>query len=417
MRRKKNHRKHETHYYQIALSLWDGEKTFAEIKESINDFLGRFGIFVQLYNKKIQFDSHYNDWLKESVDHLLEIQWIDKKNQVYYLTSTGKKETQKVVRDLKKMSDSVERYSQPSMVAKITLGVHFFLVLIKLPAGFISGSIGLINDGIDTLLDAFSSILVYLGIRFNRERLSNFFLVLAMLITGGLASYQAIRRFFIPYQMEIDWFSFVAAILSALICAGLYFYQRYVGAKKQVGSIIAQSVDSRNHVIVAISVMAGLIAALLKFPLLDNIVGLVIALIILKSAYELALDLFHSLQGEEINFSRYQIKIIKLYEQFQEQQMTAFILHTIKENPTLKKETLIEKIQNKLDFQQNPHLEVIGMNTKAPTQEELNQLFSKLIEKGLVNEYYRPVLTPEGEKLLDESTNKAIFRKLNRYSH
>ncbi len=79
MRRKKNHRKHETHYYQIALSLWDGEKTFAEIKKSINDFLGRFGIFVQLYNKKIQFDSHYNDWLKESVDHLLEMQWIDKK--------------------------------------------------------------------------------------------------------------------------------------------------------------------------------------------------------------------------------------------------------------------------------------------------------------------------------------------------
>ena len=417
MRRKKNHRKHETHYYQIALSLWDGEKTFAEIKESINDFLGRFGIFVQLYNKKIQFDSHYNDWLKESVDHLLEIQWIDKKNQVYYLTSTGKKETQKVVRDLKKMSDSVERYSQPSMVAKITLGVHFFLVLIKLPAGFISGSIGLINDGIDTLLDAFSSILVYLGIRFNRERLSNFFLVLAMLITGGLASYQAIRRFFIPYQMEIDWFSFVATILSALICAGLYFYQRYVGAKKQVGSIIAQSVDSRNHVIVAISVMAGLIAAVLKFPLLDNIVGLVIALIILKSAYDLALDLFHSLHGEEVNFSRYQIKIIKLYEQFQEQQMTAFFLHTIKENPTLKKDELIEKIQNELDYQKNPHLEVIGMNKKAPTQEELNQLFSKLIETGLVNEYYRPVLTPEGEKLLDKLTNKAILRKLNRYSH
>ena len=97
--------------------------------------------------------------------------------------------------------------------------------------------------------------------------------------------------------------------------------------------------------------------------------------------------------------------------------MTAFFLHTIKENPTLKKEALIEKIQNKLDFQKNPHLEVIGMNKKAPTQEELNQLFSKLIEKGLINEYYRPVLTPEGEKLLDKLTNKAIFRKLNHYSH
>lgn len=57
------------------------------------------------------------------------------------------------------------------------------------------------------------------------------------------------------------------------------------------------------------------------------------------------------------------------------------------------------------------------MNKKAPTQEELNQLFFKLIKRGLVKEYYRPVLIPEGEKLLDKLTNKAIFRKLNRYSH
>lgn len=206
MRGKKNHRKHETHYYQIALSLWDGEKTFEEIKKSMNDFLGRFGIFVQLYNKTIQCDSHYNDRLKESVNQLLKMQWIDKKNQYYYLASTVKEQTQKVIRDLKKMSDSVEKYSQPSMVAKITLGVHFFLALIKLPAGFISGSIGLINDGIDTALDAFSSILVYLGIRFDRERLSNIFLVLAMLITGSLASYQAIRRFLFPIKWKLIGF-------------------------------------------------------------------------------------------------------------------------------------------------------------------------------------------------------------------
>ena len=85
--------------------------------------------------------------------------------------------------------------------------------------------------------------------------------------------------------------------------------------------------------------------------------------------------------------------------------------------PTFTKEELIEKIQNQLDYQKNPHLEVIGMNKKPPTQEELNQLFFKLIEEGLIKEYYRPVLTPEGEKVLDKLTNKAIFRKLNHYSH
>lgn len=47
------------------------------------------------------------------------------------------------------------------------------LAALKLPAGLLSGSVGLLNDATDTLLDGISSLLVYAGLRFDRERTVN----------------------------------------------------------------------------------------------------------------------------------------------------------------------------------------------------------------------------------------------------
>ena len=71
---------------------------------------------------------------------------------------------------------------------------------------------------------------------------------------------------------------------------GLWVYQRYVGLRSGHLALITQSVDSHNHVIVAAGVTAGLVAALLRYLLLDTLVGLATALLILKSAVELAVE-------------------------------------------------------------------------------------------------------------------------------
>ena len=129
------------------------------------------------------------------------------------------------------------------MVAKVTLGVHLGLAALKLPAGLISGSVGLLNDAVDTLLDGISSLLVYLGLRFDKERAVNIVLVVFMLGTGGLTLYQAVRRFFVPSEPEVDWFTFLATLLSAVFCLGLWAHQRYVGLRSGHLALITQSVD------------------------------------------------------------------------------------------------------------------------------------------------------------------------------
>ena len=146
----------------------------------------------------------------------------------------------------------------------MTLIVQTFLAVIKLPAGLISGSVGLLNDSADTILDLLSSLLVYLGIRFDKERLVSILLVVFMLGIGSFTLYEAVHRFLTPYVPEVDWFPFVAAVVSALAGLMLWTYQRYVGLQNGLMAFIAESVDSRNHVIVALAVTAGLVASLLQ---------------------------------------------------------------------------------------------------------------------------------------------------------
>ncbi len=93
-------------------------------------------------------------------------------------------------------------------------------------------------------------------------------------------------------------FAFLAAVLSALACAVLWGHQRYVGLRSGSVALITQSIDSRNHVFVALGVTARLAATLLHFSLLDSLVGLAVAILILKSALELGIEVLHSL-GED----------------------------------------------------------------------------------------------------------------------
>jgi divalent metal cation (Fe/Co/Zn/Cd) transporter len=81
--------------------------------------------------------------------------------------------------------------------------------------GLLSGSVGLLNDSLDTILDLLSSLLVYLGVRFNRERLASIMLVACMTATSGFTLYEAVRRFFVAYVPHVQWFPFFAALLSA----------------------------------------------------------------------------------------------------------------------------------------------------------------------------------------------------------
>jgi len=374
-------RKEHEHEDMIAMVLSEGAKTLPEIQEHFVAFGRRLGFFASFRHHDPEHCDELTAELAQDLEAMIASGWVERQGERYVLTALGGEKAGERLAKMRNLGSRLRNLMQPQAVSQVSVGAHLVLAALKLPAGLLSGSVGLINDATDTLLDGLSSLLVYAGLRFNRERAVNVVLVLLMLGIGSLTFYEAIQRFFVPFAPEVDWFTFLAAILSALVCLGLGAYQRYVGLKSGSLALITQSVDSRNHVIVAASVTAGLIASLLRFPLLDTLVGLGVAVLILKSAVELAIELVRSLGEEEVDLSRYKMGFVARYEQFRQAQLGDWMLYLVNGQQAQTRAELLVQAHRAFDFSNYPVLRELGLdrqlNVGAITERSLGELFER----------------------------------------
>ena len=385
--------------WEIAAALWDGPRALPEIVDHFHSYirlLGLFSVTGRMERRHRQMAKR----IEEAVEQLIERGWVVREGERYALTPLGREEASKPLADMRRTRARLSKLAQPQTVSQVGLAVHWGLAALKLPAALLSGSVGLLNDATDTLLDGLSSVLVYFGLRFDRERAVNVVLVLLMLGTGGFTFYEAVRRFFVPFEPEVDWFTFVAAIFSALICSALYIYQRFVGLRSGSLALITQSVDSRNHVIVAASVTAGLVASLLRFPLLDTLVGLAVAILILKSAVELAIETVRSLGEEEVDLSRYQMGLAGWYERFRQTQLGDWLLYLVEKEGVQTRDELLAQVRQALDFSRHPMLRELGLAQPPQAGEMIEQTLAELFERGWLVEEEQLSLTDAGREHL-----------------
>jgi hypothetical protein len=392
------HRQH-VRSIRVAATLLDGPRTFAEILDRSYGYLRPLGLFKMTERQARDQMAP----VRERLEELVGLGWIVCEGERYALTSLGREEVNKRLSQLGETGASIRRFLLPTNVSRVTLGVHLGLAALKLPAALLSGSVGLLNDAIDTLLDGLSSLLVYLGIRFNKERAVNVVLVTLMLVTGLLTLYEAGRRFFVPFEQEIEWFAFLAAILSAVVCLALWVYQRYVGLRSGIMALITQSVDSRNHVIVAASVTAGLVASLLSFPLLDTLVGLIVALLILKSAIELAVETVRSLGKEEIDLSRFEFGIAAPFHRFLQSQLCDWMLYLVDKQGVGTRAELVARASQALDFNQILAVRVMDFAQGQPQAAEfVERSLAELFRRGWLTGQERLSVTDAGKKHLGQ---------------
>ncbi len=385
--------------WEIAAALWDGPKTLSEIVDHFYSYIRLLGFF-RITGRMERRHGRMAERIEEALDGLTERGWVVREGERYALTPLGRGEAAKPLADMRRTRARLDQIAQPQTASQIGLAVHLGLAALKLPAALLSGSVGLLNDATDTLLDGISSVLVYLGLRCDKERAANVVLVLMMLGTGGFTFYEAARRFFVPFEPEVDWFTFLATILSALVCWALYLYQRFVGLRNGSLALITQSVDSRNHVIVAASVTAGLVAALLDFPLLDTLVGLAVAILILKSAIELVIETVRSLGGEEVDLSRYEMDLAAWHERFRQAQMRDWMLYLVERRGVRTRAELVDQARQALDFSDNPMLRELGVRRPAPAGDMVEQSVADLFERGWLQDDEQLRVTDAGREHL-----------------
>jgi divalent metal cation (Fe/Co/Zn/Cd) transporter len=379
------------------MSLSDGEKTFQQMLDEFSRLERRVGHF-----RLGELDADFAQAVRDDLDLLLSNALVTQREGLYTVTAEGREKASEYEGAVARVSRLLDRALLPETVSVVGVGAHFVLAALKLAVGAASGSMGLLSDGTDTLLGGLSSVLVYLGLKLDKERYVNVVLVLLMMGVGLSLSVGVIRRLLQPLQPQADVLSFSAALVSAVICLGLGQYQRYVGARSGSLPLISQSIDSRNHAIVAVGVAAGLVAARLNFGVLDTLVGLGVAILILKSACELGLETVKALPGEEVDYSKYEPGVVGKYKETKERQLRDWILYLVDRKGPISRADLHTLAEEALDFEQVALLRQLRMAADGGPHNRVENAIAALLGGNLISVDDRISITDLGQREIRE---------------
>ena len=181
-------------------------------------------------------------------------------------------------------------------VALRSILITFFLVLIKILAYFLSGSIAIFADAIHSLTDTVSSLLVFLGIVFSKKKTKKFpyglyklenFASLILSIIIFFAGFEIIKEAFQYKTLTRNYFwPLGVAFISSLISFLLSNYKLKAGKEVNSPSLIADGIHSRTDALSSIIVFFGVGGGLLNFPL-EKAAAVIVALFIFRASFEL----------------------------------------------------------------------------------------------------------------------------------
>ncbi len=206
-------------------------------------------------------------------------------------------------------------FSTSSGAAKLSLVVVTGLVVLKVVVGVITGSISVLAQAIDSSLDLFAIAITLSAIiianrpadeehPFGHGKVENIAaIVQAILIftAGGLIVYSAVHRIIMGTTIELTEAG-IGVMLVSIIAS--IFLSRHLLKVSQTTDSIALQANAHNiaaDVYSAAAVLAGLIAVRFTgLSIIDPIVALLVALLILKVAYDVLRKSFGGLMDVKL---------------------------------------------------------------------------------------------------------------------
>ena len=196
-----------------------------------------------------------------------------------------------------------------------TVGIvgNIFLTVFILVVGFYYGSYALISEGAHTISDITSSVFSYAGFvvgskpavrehplgHGSAEAVAGLIFVVFLSIVGFEIFSGAIEKIF--FGGEITTPTYLAAGMAVVgIIVNLAMSQYIINLGRQIKSpaIVADGQHQRVDIISSISILVGVVVANMGYPKLDPIIGLIISLMIFKTAFEVAKDNLDNIMGK-----------------------------------------------------------------------------------------------------------------------
>jgi len=192
-------------------------------------------------------------------------------------------------------------FSTRTGAAKLLLGVVIGLILLKIAVSWLTGSISVLAQAADSLLDLFAGIITFSAIRIatkpadeehpyghgKAEDIAGMAQGILIFIAGGLIVYSSIRRIIEGVSIELTEVGIGAMLIS--IVANVLLSRHLLKVSQATGSVVLEA-NARNiaaDVYSALAVLVGLVLVrFTRLNIIDSIVAIGVAIYILKVAYD-----------------------------------------------------------------------------------------------------------------------------------
>lgn len=192
-------------------------------------------------------------------------------------------------------------------VSIITIIVNLVLFVFKLIAGIVGNSKAMISDAVHSASDILSTIVVMIGIFISRKKsdekhpyghekfecIAAIVLAVMLFLVGLGIGADAIKSIItgtykIIKQPEV--IALIAAILSIVVKEWMYQFTMKASLVENSNALEADAWHHRSDALSSVGALIGIGGALIGFKILDSLASIVIALCILKAAYDILKD-------------------------------------------------------------------------------------------------------------------------------
>ena len=183
--------------------------------------------------------------------------------------------------------------------------INVFQSLIKIGFGILGQSAALIADGIHSLSDLLSDLLVIIAVKLGSreadhdhpyghrrfETIATVILGVSLIAIGGAITWSVMERMGHPEHLPIpNRLSLGVAALSILINEWLYQYTKRIAKKTRSKLLLANAWHQRSDAISSLVVLFGIGAVMLGYPLADAVAAIEVALMVAKIGLNLVLE-------------------------------------------------------------------------------------------------------------------------------
>lgn len=200
--------------------------------------------------------------------------------------------------------------TRASMVA---ISANCLLTVFNIAVGLMAGSYALVSEGAHTLSDVITSIIAYVGFKIGQkpadkehplghgraEAISGLLIVVFLAIVAYEIITGAIDKIIHPELITVP--SFYASLMAVFGIFTNYFISEYVirlGKEIRSPAIIADGKHQRTDIYTSVAILISVVIANIGYPIFDPLVGLLIGLLIIKTAYGIGKENIDNIMGK-----------------------------------------------------------------------------------------------------------------------